>query len=123
MPVATRTVENKCSIEQVLTCNGTGQVILARNNQTRFIVKRVNALPNNSKNIANEIWAGLHFKHPNIVKMIKYCKLEKTKGWVSLIFEYVDGMDLFDFLSERKFKPLPEAMVKNIFAQLVSALW
>jgi len=46
----------------------------------------------------------------------------ETVSNVYLVFEYVDGADLFKLMEDRNFRPLPEAEVKNLCHQLVDSL-
>jgi len=39
-----------------------------------------------------------------------------------LVYEYVEGQDLFSFIEQRDFQPLNEEFVKKIFSQLVNTL-
>jgi len=67
--------------------------------------------------ISTEINAGKKLKHSGIAKF--YGHFEEN-GFAFLIFEYVDGLDLFDFLEQTSFQPLPEKRVRNIFKQIIN---
>jgi len=46
----------------------------------------------------------------------------ETVSNVYLVFEYVDGADLFKLMEDRNFQPLSETEVKNMFRQIVESL-
>jgi len=46
----------------------------------------------------------------------------ETVSNVYLVFEYVDGADLFKLMEDRNFRPLPEIEVKNLTRQIVDSL-
>jgi len=58
-------------------------------------------------------------EHSGVAKL-KTCF--ETLSNVYLVFEYVDGEDLFKLMEDRQFRPLPETEVKNLFRQIVDSL-
>jgi len=46
----------------------------------------------------------------------------ETVSNVYLVFDYVDGADLFKLMEDRNFRPLPEIEAKNFCHQLVNSL-
>jgi len=70
--------------------------------------------------LPKEVIAGLILKHERIVKMRDY--YEEDDSTFFLVFDFIEGMDLFSFMSERKFTPVGEDSVKSILLQLLDAI-
>jgi serine/threonine protein kinase len=66
-----------------------------------------------------EVQAGELLDHPNIVKYYSHFD-DDTSHY--LVLEYIEGMDLFSFMEQRNFEPLPEHLAHKIFSQLASAV-
>jgi len=66
-----------------------------------------------------EVQAGEMLDHPNIVK---YYGHFDDDTYHYLVLEYIEGMDLFSFMEQRNFDPLPEYLARKIFSQLASAV-
>jgi len=66
-----------------------------------------------------EIWANTLLKHKNIAKMEKYFNHGSE---MCMVFEYVEGSDLFTFLSKADFEPFPETFVSKVFLQILKAM-
>lgn len=69
--------------------------------------------------IANEIQAGVSLHHKNIVKFFDFFE---SKDSVFLIFEYLEGENLYLVVENHQFLPIDESYVKMIMVQLISAL-
>jgi len=85
----------------------------------KLVLKKLNNLLNKKAFIANEINVGKKLKKSSISKLIH--------NWVEgeytyLLFEYVDGKDLYDFLAENCFDPLPEKQARDIIKQIAKTL-
>jgi len=72
------------------------------------------------KMVQAEVRAGqLVGSHPNIAKFHKYCDFGDLH---TLVFQFIDGKDLFTHLEETSFTPKPEAVAKSIISDVVRAL-
>jgi len=70
------------------------------------------------RSLRKEIAIHTQLKHPNITEV--YEVLEND-DFVFIIMEYLDGGDLFHYVTSKDYR-LPEAKVKHLFWQIVSAL-
>lgn len=111
------------TIERTLGKGVFGEVFLATNSKgDQVALKR---LPKSNpkfdwKLVHREVEVGRRLQHhEGIVKMVSYFE---TMSNIYLVFEYVDGSDLFTYMEERDFKPLNEREVKQYFRQLVDSL-
>eukprot|EP01114_Cavostelium_apophysatum_P011644 TRINITY_DN25_c0_g1_i1.p1 TRINITY_DN25_c0_g1~~TRINITY_DN25_c0_g1_i1.p1 ORF type:complete len:263 (+),score=82.90 TRINITY_DN25_c0_g1_i1:48-836(+) len=74
-----------------------------------------------SVQIRNEIDAGSKLQHPSIPRFIESFTDENEDLYMA--FELLeDCKDLYSFLEQRSFRPLPEPQAKALFLQLVRAL-
>jgi serine/threonine protein kinase len=80
------------------------------------ILPKETSLPSHIK---KETKAGSLLAHPNIAK---YYEHHADIDNDYLIFEYVDGHDLFTKMEKRNYKPTSEMETKKIIAQVVNAL-
>lgn len=69
--------------------------------------------------LKNEIELLLETKHDNIINL-RAAFEDETK--CHLVFDLVQGGDLFEYISSFNFKPIPETIVKNIFSQIIDCL-
>jgi len=91
-----------------------GKVLLARDvkSDKLVILKRGSEEP-------KEAEIALMLDHENIVKLVDYFQICSLHF---LVYEYVEGQDLFSLLKQSNFQPLREDFVKKIFCQLVNAV-
>jgi len=91
-----------------------GKVLLARDVKSGklVILKRGCEEP-------KEAQIALMLDHENIVKLVDYFQICSLHF---LVYEYVEGQDLFSLLKQRSFQPLREDFVKSIFCQLVKVV-
>jgi len=111
-------------IEKILReCEHT-QISLAswksKPNKAKVVIKRMDQTKLKSWVITNEINAGKKLKHPGIAKFYGYFE---ESGHTYLIFEYVEGMDLFDYLEQSDFSPIPEDRTRKLFKQIVEIVF
>jgi len=66
-----------------------------------------------------EINANKLLKHKNIAKMERHYQQGDE---FHLVFEYVEGSDLFAVMSESDFAPLPESTVGKLFVQILQGM-
>lgn len=100
------------------------EVFLVASKKTgkKYILKKLQ-LTNTTQDLMvfREIMASKTLKHSNIVRM--HDLFEDVAGHQYLIMEYVEGLDLFSWLESRGFFPLEESLLRNIFLQLVKAVY
>jgi serine/threonine protein kinase len=72
---------------------------------------------------SHEIKAGAELKGvPNVIQFLYQLPDERNPEDSFLVFEWVSGKDLFTFLEDRDFEPVPEPVVKDIARQLIGIL-
>jgi Protein kinase domain len=102
-----------------------GVVKLANHTQTneKFAIKIYEKTlllhPNRKKNVEREIKILSKLKHPNIIKLITTIETAHT---INLVFEYVSGCSLLDYIKNRSSKKIKEIEAKSIFKQIIQAL-
>lgn len=110
-------------IERVLQNGDKNQVLLVKNRRHtalgRFVMKKLDNRTNKKNFITNEILAGNRLKHANIARLLHYWT---ESDWTYLLFEHIDGKDLYDFLAENDFDPVEESQAMELFRQLVKAV-
>jgi len=94
-----------------------GKVLLARDVNSNKLVTLKRGSEVNT-NIEVEISLVVNH-HENIAKLIDYFQVDSLHF---LVYEYVEGKDLFSLFQETNFQPLIEDLVKKLFCQLVSAV-
>jgi len=85
----------------------------------KVVIKKMNKSLLKQWVISTEINAGKKLKHTGIAKF--FGNFEED-GFAFLVFEYVEGLDLFDYLELCSFQPLPEKRVRNIFRQIIDVV-
>ena len=75
--------------------------------------------PNRKKGVEREIKILNKVRHPNIVSFIKTIEDSET---LNLVFEYISGCSLLEYLKSRSLKRLEEQQAKQIFKQIINAL-
>ncbi|PRP88804.1 sperm motility kinase Y-like [Planoprotostelium fungivorum] len=96
-----------------------GSVLLGFIEETgeEVAIKRLN---HRAKNIEREICANKIIK--GISGVCPYRYLFKTDHVTELVFDVVEGQDLFDIMANRKFKPLPEVQVQRFMSSIALTL-
>jgi len=110
-------------VERILQKSDKNEVLLVKNRKHtalgKLVLKKLNNRTNKKNFISNEILAGTRLKHSGIVKMVHHwTELDFTY----LLFEYLEGKDLYDFLAESDFDPVDEQETQGLFRQLVKAV-
>jgi len=104
-----------CSLEEKIGQGTFAEVYLGKNEKGEtVVVKKVEGFP------SREVDANSILHHKNIAKFQDF--YEDGDGTFDLIFEYIEGQNLFDFMSSRNSVPLVEEEAASIFSQLVNAL-
>lgn len=75
--------------------------------------------PNRKKAVEREIKILQKLQHPNIIRLLSTLE---TSSSIHLIFEYVSGCSLLEYLKSRSSRKLEESQAKNIFKQILLAL-
>lgn len=75
--------------------------------------------PNKRKSVEREIKILSKLKHKNIIRLISTVENMST---INLIFEYVSGCSLLDYLKSRSSRKIEEYQAKCIFKQILEAL-
>lgn len=75
--------------------------------------------PNRKKAVEREIKILQKLQHPNIIKLLNTIE---TPSSVHLIFEYISGCSLLEYLKSRSSRKLEENQAKNILRQVLHAL-
>jgi len=99
---------------------GFAQVFLATNAKgEKFAVKKIPRKGENFMVRLREVAANARLKHPNIVR---YHDHYETPEFCFVLFEYVDGIDLFQYLESTSFCPMEENTARYMFKQIVGAV-
>lgn len=69
--------------------------------------------------LKNEIEIPFSLSHENI---IKYYNVYETNSKIHIVMDYIDGGDLFDFITNSKLKKCKEKLTVDIFFQIVNVL-
>jgi len=98
-----------------------GEVLLANDQASgrKVVIKRLDKSRVDHTLIQNEVEAGRRLRHQNIVKMLTWFEEEK---FTYLVFEFIEGQDLFEYMDKRDFSPFQEKDAKSIFRQLLAAV-
>jgi serine/threonine protein kinase len=109
------------TFERSLGFGSFGHVSLFRclKSKMKYAVKSIPKGKLQKFNIEREVEAGYTLCHPNIVPFIDHYEDDQFDH---LVFEYVEGLDMFTFLERRQFKPLNEDQARHVMRQVVSAL-
>jgi len=104
-------------VERILQDGKFSQIYLATHKDgTQVVIKKIDSTLIREELIRNEITAGLRLRHNGIGKLIRNFE---ENGFVYLVLEYIQGVDLFEYLQLNEFKPLKELEAKKIFIQIV----
>jgi len=107
-------------VEKVLQEGRKSQVCLVKTARgDKYVLKKIDETITNPTLIEAEVEAGKKIKHNGVAKFIDSWS---EGGFRYLLLEYVDGLDLFQYLESRNFEPLSEREVKRIFVQLVKVV-
>jgi len=98
-----------------------GEVLLAQEQASnkQVVVKKLDKSRVDHALIHNEVEAGRRLRNQNIVRMLNWFEEEK---FTYLVFEWIDGHDLFEYMDKRDFTPFEEKEAKAIFRQLLAAV-
>jgi len=111
------------TIERSLGKGVFGEVFLASNSKGHEVALK--RLPKNNpkfdwKLVNREVEVGRRLQsHDGVCRMESYFE---TVSNVYVVFEYIDGSDLYTFMEKTDFKPLEDVKVKQIFSQIVDSL-
>ncbi len=108
------------SVEGIVGVGTFGEVKSAKDRKgNRVVVKTIDRNSVNRKFVLKEIEAGKKLKHKNVVGFIQNFEDERNDY---LILDFIDGVNLFTYINERGFTPIPENDAKHLFKQLVYGL-
>jgi len=99
-----------------------GEILLAchpSNPSKEVVIKKIPREEKDLEAVKREIEAGKRLEHNNIVKFYHHFK---DLDFHYLIFERVQGYDLFSYLEARGFVPFREAHARTIFVDILNAL-
>lgn len=97
-----------------------GKIILARDaNNKEVVIKKLPKDKVSSTEVLKEIEAGKILKHPNISKFIENFSNNENDY---LVFERIQGMDLFSTIEKRAFVPFKDSEARKIFKQILKAV-
>jgi len=82
-------------------------------------IKKIRKTPVNSGMVEREIRAGKLLSNPNVAKF--YQQFEDAV-FNYLVFEFVEGIELFSLMEQRNFEPLEESAARIMFSQLVKTI-
>ena len=97
-----------------------GVVYKAKEKSTKLVraIKQIfNENITNYDGFMTEVSALKTLDHPNVVKLFE---VYQDKNWVFLVLEYLDGGELFDYITDRDH--LTEADAARFFKQMMSAI-
>ena len=75
--------------------------------------------PARKKGVEREIRILMKIKHPNIIHLIDTVE---TASCINLIFEYISGCSLLEYLKSRSSRRIEESQARGIFKQVLLAL-
>jgi serine/threonine protein kinase len=109
-------------LERSLSNTKHSQVFIAslNNNPSKKVI--IKKIPTDRwyKNIQREISAGNILSKCNIIaKLLEHFE---QGDYTYLVFEYVPGLDLYEYMAKKNFQPIQEDTVRNIIKQLLRAL-
>src|SRR5690348_9397625 len=116
---------NDFLIQRRLGRGSTGETFLAKSANCKIsplvVIKRISKVNKCFKRtrIIKEIEIGEILKHDNVANCLGFFE---DSDYCYLLFEYVNGMDLVEFMKNREFQPLEEQEARTIFRQLMNAI-
>lgn len=84
-----------------------------------YAIKRIPKEKNQDHNIVREVKAGTQLSHKNIIHFNTHYKDDKNDY---LIFEFIQGIDMFSYLQSRKMKAVDEKKARKIITQIAEAV-
>jgi len=98
-----------------------GEIILAKDptSNKEVVIKKIPKTIESVTAVHKEIEAGKRLKHPNVVR---YLENFQTDTHHFIVFEKIDGKDLFTVLEQRRFVPYKDGEVRKIFRQVTKAI-
>lgn len=109
-------------IQGTLTRNTSTQILLAdwKSSKGRHVaLKKQTKSASKSNLITAEINACKTLNHSGVVKYYGEFSVESDSY---IVLEYIEGMDLFEFLRSRQFSPVSEEFAQKIFKQVIRAV-
>lgn len=98
-----------------------GKIMLAKDKNAgdKVVIKKIpQSTP--ARMITNEVKAGkIIGTHPNIAGLLQY---NEKSDYHYLIFQFINGQDLFSYLEKINFSPRTEADARSIITQILQAL-
>jgi len=85
-----------------------------------FVIKKIDKEKANDTLISNEIEAGTRLVEHHAIP--KFIETYTDSRYCYMIFEYFNGMNLYNYLESRNFKPLKEHHAKKIMRPVTDAL-
>jgi len=112
---------NKYKLEKVIGEGSFAKVYLVSSQKgEKFALKKILKRKSNYCHRIREIEAGVRTrKHHSIVN---FQESFEDDHYVYMVFEYVEGMNLVEFMELRNYTPVAEPVAKSIFYQCVKAL-
>jgi len=98
-----------------------GKIILAKdpNSNKQVVIKKIPKDYESSTEVVKEIEAGKKLKHKNISKFQEHFA---NRDFDYLVFDRVQGSDLFSLIEKRKFTPFTDSETRKIFKQILKAV-
>ena len=115
-------IKTKYKLEEIKIGRGSsGQVLLGFDKEGRAYAIKVirKKLILNGQLLANEVRIGIKLNHPNILGIKEVYEDMKT---ISIVMEYCEGGDLFDFIMKSPQKRLDDFNTIDLLIQILSSL-
>jgi len=98
-----------------------GKILLAKDPilEREVVIKKIPKASGNTVEVAREIEAGKKLKHKNVAKFYEHFADNENDF---LVFERVEGKDLFNIIDRRGFVPYTEREVRKLFKQIIKAV-
>ena len=115
-------IKTKYKLEEIKIGRGSsGQVLLGSDKEGRAYAIKVirKKLILNGQLLANEVRIGTKLNHPNILGIKEVYEDMKT---ISIVMEYCEGGDLFDFIMKSPQKRLDDFNTIDLLIQILSSL-
>jgi serine/threonine protein kinase len=123
-PTLGRTIAGKFVIQRRLGAGAMGVVYLARQVALdkavaiKVLHRELSVDESFTERFRREAWAASRLDHPNSIRVFDFG--QEPDGLLYLAMEYVEGRDLFAFLSDHA--PLPRESIVDLLSQVLAAL-
>lgn len=111
------------TVEKKVGCGSFGSIYKGNHLGTNraVCIKKISRTSNKfqQRDVDREIYAGTKLDHPGVVKFREHFHTDDAEF---LVFDFIQGMDLFDLMMKRNMEPMMEEEAQKIFAMLVDAL-